>query len=123
MTNLNAMKNMAQPTKIKTGGSTFKNPLNQTDKKVWKLIEESVSPEIHFGDASISKKHKNFFVNISESIGKNWWIVFFNLNLDRTFEELRVEDVTKINLEPLSSGININFLLITEVSIKKRFTK
>ena len=27
------------------------------------MIEESVSPEIHFGDASISKKHKNFFVN------------------------------------------------------------
>jgi len=56
-------KEISQPTKIKTGGSTFKNPLNQTDKKVWKLIEESVSPNIHFGEATISEKHRNFFVN------------------------------------------------------------
>ena len=29
------MKEKSQPSKIKTGGSTFKNPLNQTQKKVW----------------------------------------------------------------------------------------
>ena len=28
-------KEIAQPSKIKTGGSTFKNPIKQTDKKVW----------------------------------------------------------------------------------------
>ena len=28
-----------QPTKIKTSGSTFKNPINQTNKKVWELIK------------------------------------------------------------------------------------
>ncbi len=52
-----------QPTKIKTSGSTFKNPVNQTKKKVWKLIEESVDLDKSFGDACISKKHCNFFVN------------------------------------------------------------
>ena len=56
-------KEQAQPTRIKTSGSTFKNPINQTDKKVWQLIRESVPLEKSFGDASISEKHCNFFVN------------------------------------------------------------
>ena len=56
-------KKLAQPTRIKTSGSTFKNPINQTDKKVWQLISESVPLEKSFGDASISEKHCNFFVN------------------------------------------------------------
>ena len=56
-------KDEAQPSKIKTGGSTFKNPINQTKKKVWELIESSVSSDIKFGDAIISQKHKNFFIN------------------------------------------------------------
>ena len=63
MNELNKIKNMAQPTKIKTSGSTFKNPINQTDKKVWELIRASVDNEISYGDAVISKKHANFFVN------------------------------------------------------------
>jgi UDP-N-acetylmuramate dehydrogenase len=60
---LKEAKNNAQPTKIKTSGSTFKNPINQTKKKVWELIKESVPLDIKFGDAYISKKHCNFFVN------------------------------------------------------------
>ena len=63
MNELNKIKNMAQPTKIKTSGSTFKNPINQTDKKVWELIRASVDNEISYGDAIISQKHANFFVN------------------------------------------------------------
>jgi len=63
MINLKEKKEKAQPTKIKTSGSTFKNPLDQTDKKVWELIKESVSLEKSFGDACISEKHCNFFVN------------------------------------------------------------
>ena len=56
-------KESAQPTKIKTSGSTFKNPINQTNKKVWELIKESVSLDTSFGDAAISEKHCNFFIN------------------------------------------------------------
>ena len=63
MTELKKKKEEAQPTRIKTSGSTFKNPLDQTEKKVWQLIKESVSLEKSFGDACISKKHCNFFVN------------------------------------------------------------
>ena len=63
MNELNVIKNMAQPTKIKTSGSTFKNPIDQTDKKVWELIRLSVPTETNYGDAVISEKHANFFVN------------------------------------------------------------
>ena len=60
---LKEKKEKTQPTRIKTSGSTFKNPKNQSDKKVWQLIKESVPLEKSFGDASISEKHCNFFVN------------------------------------------------------------
>ena len=63
MKKLRIEKDNNQPTKIKTSGSTFKNPISQTDKKVWELIKESVPLEISFGDASISNKHCNFFIN------------------------------------------------------------
>jgi UDP-N-acetylmuramate dehydrogenase len=56
-------KEKNQPTKIKTSGSTFKNPISQTKKKVWELIKESVPLDQSFGDACISEKHCNFFVN------------------------------------------------------------
>ena len=60
---LKTEKEKNQPTKLKTSGSTFKNPLNQTEKKVWQLIKESVPLDTSFGDACISQKHCNFFVN------------------------------------------------------------
>ena len=63
MVRLKTQKDIKQPTKIKTSGSTFKNPIKQTDKKVWELIRESVSLDTEFGDACISQKHANFFVN------------------------------------------------------------
>jgi UDP-N-acetylmuramate dehydrogenase len=69
--NLKEKKNLAQPTSLKTGGSTFKNPKDQTDQKVWELIRESVSLDKKFGDAEISKKHCNFFVNTNNASFKD----------------------------------------------------
>ena len=63
MLKLKKKKDHNQPTKIKTSGSTFKNPIKQTDKKVWELIRESVPLSTRFGDACISEKHSNFFIN------------------------------------------------------------
>ena len=63
MEELKQKKESAQPTKIKTSGSTFKNPISQTDKKVWELIRYSVPSKLCYGDAMISEKHANFFVN------------------------------------------------------------
>ena len=63
MIRMKNQKEIKQPTKIKTSGSTFKNPIDQTDKKVWELIRESVPLHTKFGDACISEKHANFFIN------------------------------------------------------------
>ena len=63
MLKLKNKKDHNQPTKIKTSGSTFKNPIKQTNKKVWELIKESVPLRTRFGDACISEKHSNFFIN------------------------------------------------------------
>ena len=53
-------KKISQPSQIKTGGSTFKNPMN---KKAWELIKESECDSLRVGKAKISAKHCNFFVN------------------------------------------------------------
>tara|TARA_Y100000591_G_C21804533_1_gene684025 strand:+ start:246 stop:1157 length:912 start_codon:yes stop_codon:yes gene_type:complete len=63
MAKFKILKENNQPSKIKTSGSTFKNPINKTSKKVWELIKESVPANTKFGDACISDKHSNFFVN------------------------------------------------------------
>ena len=90
-------KNYTQPTKIKTGGSTFKNPIKQTDQKVWELIKKSVPLDTKFGDAEISKKHCNFFVN----------------NNKATFEDMKkLIEFVKENVK-LKTGINIE----TEIEI------
>jgi len=63
MEKLLALKKKSQPSKIKTCGSTFKNPINQTQKKTWELIKEAQCENMKIGGASISEKHSNFFVN------------------------------------------------------------
>ena len=71
MISLKSKKEKTQPTKIKTGGSTFKNPVDQTNKKVWELIKSSVPLDIRFGDAAISEKHCNFFINKNKASCKD----------------------------------------------------
>lgn len=56
-----------QPSQIKTCGSTFKNP---KDKKAWELIKESNCQNLRVGDAKISNKHCNFFVNNGKATAK-----------------------------------------------------
>jgi UDP-N-acetylmuramate dehydrogenase len=89
---LKKIKENTQPTKIKTSGSTFKNPITQTDKKVWELIKESVSLETTFGDAGISEKHCNFFVNKNDA-------TYDDMNKLIEFVKKRVEEKTGIKLE------------------------
>jgi UDP-N-acetylmuramate dehydrogenase len=57
------IKKKSQPSKIKTCGSTFKNPISQTRKKAWELIREASCENMVIGGTSISSKHSNFFVN------------------------------------------------------------
>jgi UDP-N-acetylmuramate dehydrogenase len=53
-------KKKDQPSKIKTCGSTFKNPKNNN---AWSLIKNSGCAGMKVGEAYISDKHCNFFVN------------------------------------------------------------
>jgi len=89
---LKQKKDKAQPTKLKTSGSTFKNPIDQTDKKVWELIKESVAQDTSFGDAHISNKHCNFFVNKNNAS-------FEDMNKLIEFVKTSVEKKTGIVLE------------------------
>ena len=54
-------KKLSQPSQIKTCGSTFKNI--SRDQKAWMLIKEAGCDQFKEGDATISQKHCNFFVN------------------------------------------------------------
>jgi len=54
----------SQPVKTKTGGSTFKNPPNH---KAWQLIDEAGCRGLKRGDAQVSEKHCNFFINIADA--------------------------------------------------------
>ncbi|MDA7802120.1 UDP-N-acetylmuramate dehydrogenase [Candidatus Pelagibacter sp.] len=89
---LKKKKDNTQPTKLKTSGSTFKNPIDQTDKKVWELIKESVALDTSFGDAHISNKHCNFFVNKNNAS-------FEDMNKLIEFVKTSVERKTGIVLE------------------------
>ncbi len=60
-TNLIKKKKLSQPSQIKTCGSTFKN-LND-NKKAWMLIKQAGCENYRVGDAMISEKHCNFFIN------------------------------------------------------------
>ena len=54
-------KKLDQPSHIKTCGSTFKNI--SKSKKAWMLIKKAGCENFQEGDAMISNKHCNFFVN------------------------------------------------------------
>ncbi len=87
--NLIEQKKRDQPSKIKTCGSTFKNPENN---KAWKLIKDSGCAGMSIGDAHISKKHCNFFVNKGNAKSSD---------LEKLIYKVRSEvlDKTGINLE------------------------
>jgi UDP-N-acetylmuramate dehydrogenase len=92
METLKKKKDEAQPTQVKTGGSTFINPIKQTNTKVWKLIKSSVPKNTTFGDATISDKHSNFFVNKNNA-------TFNDMKQLINFVKKNVKKKTGINLD------------------------
>ena len=89
---LKEKKEKSQPLRVKTGGSTFKNPKSQSKRKVWELIKESVDSQVSFGDAKISDKHSNFFINSKNASFEN----MYNLI---NFVKSKVKEKTGITLE------------------------
>ena len=66
MKNLKNKKDSEQPQKIKTGGSTFKNPKN-SEKKAWQLIKESGCADLRVGGIKLSNLHCNFLENLDKA--------------------------------------------------------
>ena len=60
ITKISKTRSSTQPINFRTGGSTFKNPPNQS---AWKLIDKINYRGKSIGDASVSKKHANFLIN------------------------------------------------------------
>ncbi|HEY5347378.1 MAG TPA: UDP-N-acetylmuramate dehydrogenase [Rhizomicrobium sp.] len=54
----------SQPTRARTGGSTFKNPPGH---KAWQLIDQAGCRGLRHGDAQVSEKHTNFLINLGEA--------------------------------------------------------
>ena len=64
MNDINSRRLDSQPQKVRTGGSTFKNPTSQvTDKKTWELIKPYLNEVVCPDGVSMSKKHANFIIN------------------------------------------------------------
>jgi len=83
-------KKLSQPSQIKTCGSTFKNI--SKEKKAWMLIKESGCENYEEGDAVISKKHCNFFINKGKANSSD---------IENLIKKVKrkVYEKTKINLE------------------------
>ena len=88
--NLIEIKKKSQPSQIKTCGSTFKNI--SKDIKAWMLIKEAGCDQYKEGDAVISKKHCNFFVNNGNARAEDIE------NLMKKVQR-RVQEKTGVNLE------------------------
>ncbi len=59
----------SQPTKTRTGGSTFKNPDGM--KKAWQLIDEAGCRGLTIKGAQVSEKHCNFLINQGNASAKD----------------------------------------------------
>ena len=91
MRNLKNKKDSEQPQKIKTGGSTFKNP-RDSDKKAWELIKESGCADLRVGGIKLSKLHCNFLENLDGATSEDAENLIENIK-QQVFKK------TNINLE------------------------
>ena len=91
MENLKNKKDTDQPQKIKTGGSTFKNPKN-SDKKAWQLIKESGCADLRVGGIKLSNLHCNFLENLDKASSEDAENLIENIKKE-------VFKKTNINLE------------------------
>jgi len=80
----NRKRELTQPIRTKTGGSTFKNP--DGNKKAWQLIDEASCRGMKLGGAQISEQHCNFMINVNNATAKDL-IDLGNLVIDKVKEK------------------------------------
>lgn len=76
-----------QPHGVRTAGSMFKNPIGL---KAWQLIEKSGCRGLRVGDAIVSEKHSNFFVNIGNATAMDFEELI-NLVRNRVLENCGIQ--------------------------------
>lgn len=64
MAEIRAGREEAQPTRARTGGSTFANPPGHS---AWKLVDAAGCRGLIRGGAQVSEKHCNFLLNLGEA--------------------------------------------------------
>lgn len=77
MDEIRAAREQTQPTRVRTGGSTFTNP---PGRKAWALIEQAGCRGLARGGAMVSTKHCNFLINTGSATAAD---------LERLGEEVR----------------------------------
>ncbi|MEE2655502.1 MAG: UDP-N-acetylmuramate dehydrogenase [Pseudomonadota bacterium] len=82
-------RNLSQPIKERTGGSTFKNP---EGLKAWQLIDSAGCRGLRKGGAQVSTRHCNFLINTGKATATD----IENLGLE---VHRRVKDETGVDLE------------------------
>lgn len=70
MENISVQRASTQPIRVKTGGSTFKNP-KDSKYKAWELIEKAGLRGFRIGDAQVSDKHCNFMLNLGNATAED----------------------------------------------------
>ena len=68
MDEISASREATQPIRLRTGGSTFKNPEGH---KAWELIERAGCRGLVIGSAQVSEKHCNFLINTGNATAKD----------------------------------------------------
>lgn len=68
MGEVSAYREDNQPTKERTGGSTFKNP---DGKSAWRLVDEAGFRGFELGGAQVSAKHTNFLINTGDATAQD----------------------------------------------------
>jgi UDP-N-acetylmuramate dehydrogenase len=89
MLQIQSQREITQPTRIATGGSTFKNPPNA---KAWELIEQAGCRGLRRGGAMVSEMHCNFLINAGHATAAD---------IEELGEEVRtrVKETTGVELE------------------------
>ena len=64
MNKITESRELTQPVKSRTGGSTFKNPPGH---KAWQLIDAAGCRGLRRGDAQVSEMHTNFLINLGNA--------------------------------------------------------
>ena len=68
MDDIQTKRTESQPTKARTGGSTFKNPKPQS---AWQLVDEAGMRGYTLGGAQVSEKHCNFLINTGNATAQD----------------------------------------------------